>query len=108
MHHFVERRNELAYFFLCVDYGHHDWTIRREKEMAFVDERARTVAFDAAKYGGAGDIELAALDDDRFIERLVLPLVILAEMNTKHFGFAFQLHLTSPSAGRTSGSCGST
>ena len=60
------------------------WDLRRN---LFVAASRR-----AAQDSRACKVLFTGLQDDGFVEWLILPLVIFAEMNTKHLGFAFQLH----------------
>ncbi len=60
--------------------------------MRTVDQRTRAISLNPAKDGCASNIQLPALLHNRLVQRLVLPLVILPEMNAQHFGLSLELH----------------
>src|SRR5271170_5085422 len=93
IHHLVQIRNQLLYLVLRIDHADHNGRVRRERQkMRPMDERARTVPFDAAEYRGTSNVQLPALLDNGTVKRFVLPLIVLAEMNTQHFGITLKLH----------------
>src|SRR6266849_585678 len=57
-----------------------------------VDAAARTVPFDAAIRRGAGEILPTGFLDDRLVQRLALPAVVLAEVNADHLCWTAQFH----------------
>jgi hypothetical protein len=65
-----------------------------------MNQCAGAVSFDAAEHRSAGEIQFAAFFDDGAVERFTFPLVVLTEMNAQHFGFAFELQVsTQPCVG---------
>jgi len=54
-------------------------------------------AHGAAQHRGAGQVQFARLQHDRFVERLVLEPISFADENAQQDGFSRNLHLVGPS-----------
>src|ERR1019366_895534 len=85
LHHHVEMGNQLFNLLLTVDDSQHHRRILGERPMTgMVNSSAGAVPFDSPVYSGAGHSQFHAFGNNRFMQRLALPFVALAEVNTQH------------------------
>src|SRR5271157_1296983 len=97
LHHCVQMRNQLIDLLFCINNAQHNWSILRQRPIAFVtNSGARSVPFNTAINNSAGHSHFLTLGENRFVQRLALPLVILAEMYSQHACFKFFFHCRHP------------
>src|SRR6266568_4096804 len=90
--HLLERGQEALDLLVGVDDRDRNRKVRRGEEVLPMNPRARAVSFDAAIGGRAGQILAARFFDDRLVQRLPVPAVVLAKMNPDHFRPPAQRH----------------
>src|SRR5580692_9596090 len=74
------------------DADHHRRVARKLPRARAVNPRAASVALDAPINNRVGHSQLLALRKDRFVQRLALPLVGLAEIDAQHPSFELFFH----------------
>src|SRR5262249_1808847 len=98
VHHLFQNRRQPLDIFVAVDDLNDDGEVVAD-QVGPVNLGRIAVAFQAAKNGCAGDLQLAAFFDDGFIERLALIPVALGEVEPQEFSGLVGEHSQSPLEG---------
>src|SRR6185369_3196474 len=107
-HHSVEHPKERLDLFLTVhDFDDHRQVHRKTKNLGRVEAAGFAKAHRTAQHRCAGQVHLARLEHDGFVERLVLPTVAFADKDAQQNCVVRNLHVSflscardSPPAGR--------
>src|SRR6185437_4974706 len=96
-HHAVEHRQERVDLLLTVDdLDHERQILRQAQDLAGVKPAGGAEAHGSPQHGGAGQMLLTRLQNDRLAQRLSIRAVILADENTKQHSLFRDLHCQSP------------
>src|SRR5579871_4375690 len=92
-HHGVESGQELVDLVLAVDdLDHQRQVFGQPQDLRRVQPARFAEAHRPAQHGGAGEVQFARFQYDRFIERLRAGLVVLADEDTEQQGLLWDLH----------------
>ena len=93
-HHLVEHGQEGLDLLLAVHDLDHQRQVHREPEdFGGVQAAGLAEAHRPAQDRGAGQVQLARLQDDGFVERLVFPAVAFADEDSQQNRFVWNLHI---------------
>src|ERR1700677_5127830 len=85
-HHLIHDRQETLQLFLGIDYREHDRAVMREVErFVLVNSALGSVAKDAPIHRNSGQIVSSHGANKSLKERLIFPLIALADVDPHHF-----------------------